>query len=109
IKYPGSTDTMWEPKLMVSVRRSREVLIKQGEHNEGEAYRSPADVVAAVNITFGVSEAVAIRRFKSGDTLVTFKEQASAYKANNSWIEKVFGTKAIRVRREFTVLVKGIL
>ena len=89
-------------------RRSREVLIKQGEHNEGEAHRSPADVVAAVNTALGVNEAVAIRQLKSGDTLVTFKEQASAYKANNSWIEKAFGTKATRARREFTVLVKGI-
>ena len=89
-------------------RRSREVLIKEGEYNEGEVYRSPADVVTAVNTALGVSEAVAIRRLKSGDTLVAFKEQASAYKANNSWIEKVFGTKATRARREFTVLVKGI-
>src|SRR5208283_6079206 len=88
--------------------RSRKVLIKQGEYNEGEAHRTPADVVAAVNTALGASEAVAIRRLKSGDTLVTFKEQASAYKANNSWIEKVFGTKATRARREFTVLIKGI-
>ena len=65
-------------------------------------------MVAAVNTALGASEAVAIRRFKSGDILVTFKEQASAYKANNNWIEKVFGTKAIRARREFTVLIKGI-
>ena len=94
---------------MVPARRSREVLIKQGEYNEREAHRTPADVVAAVNIALGASEAVAIRRLKSGDTLVTFKEQASAYKANNNWIEKAAGTKATRVRREFTVLVKGIL
>ncbi len=93
---------------MVPARRSREVLIKQGEYNEREAYRTLADVVAAVNIALGASEAVAIRRLKSGDTFVTFKEQASAYKANNSWIEKAFGTKATRARREFTVLVKGI-
>ncbi len=73
-------------------------MIKQGEHSEEEAYRTPADVVAAVNTAFGVSEAVAVRRLKSGDTLVTFKEQASAYKANNSWIEKAFGTKATYVR-----------
>src|SRR5208282_5651152 len=74
----------------------------------GEAHRTPADVVAAVNTALGASEAVAIRRLKSGDILVTFKEQASAYKANNNWIEKAFGTKAICARREFIVLAKGI-
>ncbi len=107
-KHSGGTGATWEPKLVVPARRSREVMIKQGEHDEGEAHRTPADVVAAVNTALGANEAVAVRRFKSGDTLVTFKEQADTYKTNDGWIEKAFGTKATRARREFTVLAKGI-
>ncbi len=47
---------------------------------------------------------MASRRLQSGDTLLTFTELASAYKASDEWIPKAFGENAGKARRELTAV-----
>ena len=83
----SGSSAAWEPRMVVSARRVREVLVCTAS----ESIRIPVEVVAAVNKALGKDEAVAAQRLQSGDTMVIFAETATAYKAGEDWISKAFG------------------
>jgi len=79
--WGGSAGVAQEPRIVVPARREREVIVRKGEGDSSQ--RTPVEVVRAVNSALGNDEAIAARRLQSGDTLITFKEAANAYKTNN--------------------------
>lgn len=104
--WGGSAGTTQEPRIVVPARREREVIVRKGEGNSSQ--RTPVEVVRAVNSALGNDEAIAARRLQSGDTLITFKEAANAYKTDDTWIAEAFGTAASRARRELTIVAKRL-
>ena len=104
--WGGGALTAQEPCIVVPARREREVVIRKGEENSSQ--RTPVEVVRAVNSALGNDEAIAARRLQSGDTLITFKEAANAYKIDDAWIAEAFGTAASRARRQLTIVVRRL-
>ncbi len=45
---------------------------------------------------------------KSGDIVITFKEEVMEYKKGNDWIIEVFGARAMHICCEIVVLAKGL-
>ena len=74
------------------------------------AKRTPVQVTEAVNraIGRGADRAIAARRLPSGDTVITFTDDATKYTEDTKWVEAAFGEKAELKTREFAVLAKGI-
>ena len=91
---------------MVPARREREVIVRKGEGDSSQ--RTPVEVVRAINSALGNDEAIAARRLQSGDTLITFREAANAYKTDDTWIAEAFGTAASRARRELTIVARRL-
>ena len=62
---------------VIPERRNKEILVKAPDQPEALAKRTAAEVVQAVNLAAGKSEAIAARRLLSGDTVVTFKSETA--------------------------------
>jgi hypothetical protein len=104
--WGGSAGIAQEPRIVVPARREREVIVRKGEGDSSQ--RTPVEVVRAVNSALGNDEAIAARRLQSGDTLITFREAANAYKTDDTWIAEAFGTAASRARRELTIVARRL-
>ncbi len=93
----------------VPARQAREVVIRAANLPEELANRTPREVVQAVNTAAGKDGAVAARRLRSGDTVVTFENGSKGYyTANTTWVTKAFGEGATITQRTYAVLVKGM-
>lgn len=100
---------LWATQKVIPARHVREVVIKAGENQPAElAGRKAPEIVQSVNSALGTNSAVAARRLRSGDTVVTFRGQASQHASNTAWVEKAFGTGAALSRRTVTVLAKRV-
>jgi hypothetical protein len=103
-----SRNEAFTPKVVIPERRTREVVIRAPEQGEDLAQRTAVQVVEAVNRAMGSDGAVAARRMRSGDTVLTFKGNAEGYTKNTTWVETAFGVRAEVKRREFAVIAKGL-
>jgi hypothetical protein len=100
---------VWATQKVIPTRHTREVIIKAIENQPAElASRKAPEIIQSVNTALGTNSAVAARRLRSGDTVVTFRWNASQYTSNTGWVEKAFGTGAALSRRTVTVLAKRI-
>lgn len=104
----GSGGGAWEPKLVVPPRHGREVIIRAAGIHEEYATRTAVDTVKAVNTALGIDEAIAARRLRSGDVVVTFKAEGGRYQTDKGWVNAAFGTAAERSSRVYTIVAKGI-
>ncbi|EAQ87044.1 hypothetical protein CHGG_08297 [Chaetomium globosum CBS 148.51] len=98
------------PKKIIPGRLNKKILVR-GSIEPSLTWRSPQEIVQAVN---GVSErkgAVAACKLPSGDVIVTFQDaEAKEWHAKNGgWIGTAFGEAAKEAKRTFAVLVKGML
>jgi hypothetical protein len=106
---PRYASAAMEPRLVVPARRAREVIIRATDQSEAMQARTPVEIVRAVNTALSGEEAVAARRLRvSGDVVLTFREGATKYKANEEWIKGAFGATARPSRREYTLVAKGL-
>jgi len=96
------------PTVAVPARSHREVIVQAKGAGPDLTARSPAEMVQAVNLALGGDKAVAARRLRSGDTVVTFAEKAALYTQDEAWVEKAFGATAKLTRRTFAVVAKGV-
>jgi hypothetical protein len=62
------------PAKVIPARQAREIVIRIGQQPADLAERSPKAVVEAITTAAGRQGAVAARRLRSGDTVVTFNE-----------------------------------
>jgi len=99
---------LYAPKVVVPERSNREVVIRAPGQGEDLANRTAVQVVEAVNKAMGSEGAVAARRLRSGDTVLTFSNNAENYTKDTKWVGEAFGAKAEVKRREFAVIVKGM-
>src|SRR6201999_814316 len=104
----GGGGAKYAPKVVVPERRNREVVMRASGQREDLANRTAVQVVEAVNKAIGSEGAVAARRMRSGDTVLTFNNNAENYTKDTKWVEEAFGAKAEVKRREFAVIVKGM-
>ncbi len=49
-----------------------------------------------------------IQRLKSGDIVITFKEETTEYKKGNNWVIKIFKVQATYIYYKIMMLVKGL-
>lgn len=105
---PGASQS--PPRKAVPKRASREVLIRSNNLPADLAKRTPAEITQAVNQATGQPEAIAARKLPSGDTVVTFRDQAARerHSQNTQWIQQAFGDQAKEACKTFAVLVKGL-
>jgi len=100
---------VWTSQKVIPARHIREVIIKAAENQPAElTSRKAPEIVQSVNTALGTNSAVAARRLQSGDTVVTFRWNASQYTSNTALVEKAFGTGAALSRRTVTVLAKRV-
>ena len=95
--------------MVIPERRTREIVVQAPGQSEDLAKRTPAQVVEAVNKALGGDSAVAARRMQSGDTVLTFIGNAEGFTKETAWVVTAFGAQAQVKRREFAVMVKGML
>jgi len=94
---------------VIPARQIHELVIKVGEQSRDLAGRTPQEVIQAVNTAAAKTGAVATRRLRSGDTVITFEgDSRVAYEGNTEWVQKAFGPQASLSQRTHGVLVKGI-
>jgi hypothetical protein len=96
-----------EIKRVIPERNTRELRIKIPAQPEDLAKRTPREVVEAVNKARGIAGAIAARRLRSGDVVVTFQE-TPATRENESWAQAAFGPTATIARPEYAVIAKGL-
>jgi hypothetical protein len=94
---------------IIPERRTRELLIRNGNPPEDLARRSAVEVVAAVNTAIGTNDAVATRRLPSGDVILTFQDVIpKTALQDRTWVQRAFGERALLHESEFAVIVKGL-
>jgi hypothetical protein len=94
---------------VVPARHVREVIIRKNNNQPAElAKRTVPEIVQSINTALKTNGAVAARRLQSGDTVVTFKDKASQYTRDTTWVQTAFGEGATLSSRTVTVLVKRI-
>ena len=74
------------------------------------AKRTPVQVIEAVNraIGYGADRTIAVRRLPSGNTIITFTDDAIKYTEDTKWVKAAFGEKAKLKAKEYAVLTKGL-
>ncbi|CCE29452.1 uncharacterized protein CPUR_03145 [Claviceps purpurea 20.1] len=95
------------PPMAVPSRVHREVVIKGTTISDAVTRRKPEEIVTAVNGAIKAPAAVAARRLRSGDTVVTFKEPARPHVEADGWVKTAFGPDAVLSRRLYTVIIKS--
>ncbi|KAG5914831.1 hypothetical protein E4U61_005298 [Claviceps capensis] len=93
--------------MAVPSRVHREVVIKGTTISDSVTRRKPEEIATAVNGAINAPAAVAARRVRSGDTVVTFKEPARPHAEADGWVKTAFGLDAILSRRLYTVIIKS--
>ncbi|KAG5985802.1 hypothetical protein E4U52_000906 [Claviceps spartinae] len=93
--------------MAVPSRVHREVVIKGTTISDAATGRKPEEIVTAVNGAIKAPAAVAARRLRSGDTVITFKESARPHVETDGWVKTAFGPDAVLSRRLYTVIVKS--
>ena len=104
----SSGSAAWEPRMVIPARKEREVTIKAASQREEFTRRSPKEVVEAVNKSAGNENAVAARRLRSGDVVVTMQDKAATQSKDETWVQRAFGETATIKRYEVTLIAKGI-
>ena len=103
----SGTEGRLVPKV-VPQQRARQILIKATGITADNKARKPADTVAAIN-RVGPGGAMAANALPSGDVLLTFKQDAYAWHAqDNDWVTKVFGHPEAKSVKTYAVLAKGV-
>jgi hypothetical protein len=67
-----SNKAVWQPKVIVPARRAKELVIRDAGSEPSLRNRTLQQIVQAVNIATGGSNAVAARMMLNGDMVVTF-------------------------------------
>jgi len=95
---------------MVPARHAHEVVVRapKGGSSPSLAARTPAEVIHAVRTATGRKDAVAARKMKSGDTIITVDGPTKWYTTNEDWVTKAFGEGAATARRTYAVIAKGM-
>ena len=97
------------PAKVVPARQTREVIIRTREQREDLAKRTPQQVIDAITRTAHKTGAVAARRLRSGDTVVTFNTGTKKeFLKDTNWVGQAFGEGAAIVQRTYAVLAKGV-
>ena len=88
-------------------RHQREAIVKPTQQAD-LTNRTPTEIVQAVNTAIGSESVVAARKLPSGDTVLTFAQDAEGYTRDKTWVTKAFGPEATLRRREYAVIAKGL-
>ena len=94
---------------VVPARQARELIVrpKEGGWEPEIQGRSPEQTVQAVNTALGAAHAIAARRLRSGDVLLTFRSETEKA-AEGPWIEKAFEQGAQLRKRVYAVVAKRL-
>lgn len=95
------------PPKAVPSRVNREVLVKGSTIATDFQKRTPEETILAVNHATRSGAAVAARRLRSGDVVITFAEESSAFREQTEWLRPAFGPEASLHRRLFSVIIKS--
>ncbi len=84
---PGATQG--PPRKVTPQRANREILVRGNGLPADLASRTPAQITQAVNLATSQQGVIAARKLLSGDTVVTFKDEATKewHTQNNNWIQ----------------------
>ena len=104
----AATSTGDEPRRAVPAKHPRELIVKAPNKAPEMAGRTAQQIVDATNAAIGTKEAVAARRLRSGDVVLTFKEDPGETAKRDDWVQTAFGAGALVQRREYAVIVKGL-
>jgi hypothetical protein len=104
-----SSDGVWQPKMVVSARRAKKLVIRNPGTESLLRNRISQEIVQAVNTATNNSDAVAARIMRNGDVVVIFRNNADSKTQNTAWVTKAFGNSASISRRKLAVLAKGLL
>lgn len=104
----GDGPAALEASVAIPAKKEREILIKAASQKEDYTKRTPIEVVEAVNKNIGEGKAVATRRMRSGDVVVTLKDRDTQLPEDDDWVPRVFGTDAVLRRFEVTLIAKGV-
>jgi hypothetical protein len=96
------------PAKAVPARLERELLVRAPDQEEALKRRTAKEIVQAVQTATGRKEAVAARRLRSGDVVITLTGEASWYVKHDGWAKTAFGPTAQLVRRTHSVVAKGV-
>ena len=107
---PAGGATQGPPRKVVPQRAARETLIKGNDLPADLANRTLAEITQAVNQATGQQGVIAARKLPSGDTVVTFRDEATKewHSQNNNWVQQAFGSQAREARKTYAVLLKGL-
>jgi hypothetical protein len=103
-----SNEAAWQPRVVVLVRRAKELVVRGAESELSFRNRTPQQIVQAVNTATGGSDAVAARTMLSGDVMVIFRGDADFKAQNTAWVTKAFGDVASIFKRKLAVFAKGL-
>ena len=95
---------------MTPQRANREILVRGNGLPADLASRTPAQITQAVNLATSQQGVIAARKLPSGDTVVTFRDEATKewHSQNNNWIQQAFGDQAREACKTYAVLLKGL-
>ncbi len=94
--------------MVISARYNRETLVYPDLDTTLPSNSISGETVEIINRTFWSNEAVVVRRLKSGDIVITFKEEAMEYKKGDDWITEMFRVRVTHICCEIVVLAKGL-
>ena len=95
---------------MVPARHAHEVIIRtlKGGSSPSLTAHTLAEVIYIVCITTGRKDVVAVRKLKSGDTIITIDGLIIWYTKNEGWVKKAFGEGVATAKRMYVIIAKGI-
>ncbi len=94
--------------MVIPARYNRKTLVYPDSDTTLPSNSISGETVEAINKIFQNSEIVVVRRLKSSDIVITFKEKAMEYKKEDDWVIEMFGIRATRTCCEIVVLAKGL-
>jgi hypothetical protein len=82
----AATSTGDEPRRAVPARHPRELIVKAPNKAPEMAGRTAQQIVDATNAAIGTKEAVATQRLRSGNVVLTFKEDPGETAKRDDWV-----------------------
>jgi hypothetical protein len=104
-----SSDGAWQPKMVVPVRRAKELVIRNPETEFSLRNRISQEIIQAINTATNNSDAITAKIMLNNNVIIIFRNDANSKIQNTAWVTKAFGNSANISKRELAVLAKRLL
>ncbi len=106
--YQTSASDIDKLYMIIPARYNQEILVHPNLDTILPSNNISDKTIETINRMFRNNETITIQKLKSGDIVITFKEEIMKYKKENDWIIEIFRTQTTHIYHKIIILTKEL-